>query len=93
LAVQNTITFFSGGVKAIPRTALLLSKISKGVTVNNYFSDKPKFVISRQTILFSFSDPPEIEIEQTWYQPNGEKSVEVELLCTVHANPEAEVKK
>ena len=38
-----------------------------------------------------FLDPPEIEIEQSWYQPNGEKLVEVELLCTVHANPEAEV--
>ena len=43
--------------------------------------------------MFQISDPPEIEIEQTWYQPNGEKAVEVELLCTVHANPEAEVKK
>jgi hypothetical protein len=43
-------------------------------------------------VVFSFFlDPPEIEIEQSWYQPNGEKLVEVELLCTVHANPEAEV--
>ena len=39
-----------------------------------------------------FLDPPEIEIEQSWYQPNGEKLVEVELLCTVHANPDSEVR-
>ena len=42
--------------------------------------------------IFFFLDPPEIEIEQSWYQPNGEKLVEVELLCTVHANPDSEVR-
>ena len=39
------------------------------------------------TILFS--DPPEIEIEQNWYERDG--VVEVEIICVVHANPEAEV--
>jgi hypothetical protein len=38
-----------------------------------------------------FLDPPEIEIEQNWFQPSGEKTVEVELMCTVHSNPDAEV--
>ena len=36
-----------------------------------------------------FSDPPEIEIEQNWYERDG--VVEVEIICVVHANPEAEV--
>ena len=35
-------------------------------------------------------DPPEIEIEQNWYQRDGE-DVEVELICVVHAKPEGEV--
>jgi hypothetical protein len=36
--VQNSITFFMGGVKAIPKTALLLSKITKiGINPKNYF--------------------------------------------------------
>ena len=38
---------------------------------------------------FWFSDPPEIEIEQNWYEREG--VVEVEIICVVHANPEAEV--
>ena len=37
----------------------------------------------------SFSDPPEIEIEQNWYERDG--VVEVEIICVVHSNPEAEV--
>ena len=54
----------------------------------------PSFFLDQQIkIHFSFfPDPPEIEIEQSWYQPSGEKYVEVELLCTVHSNPESEVK-
>ena len=32
---------------------------------------------------------PEIEIEQNWYERDG--VVEVEIICVVHANPEAEV--
>jgi len=34
--------------------------------------------------------PPEIEIEQNWYQREAE-DVEVELICVVHAKPEGEV--
>lgn len=37
----------------------------------------------------SHADPPEIEIEQNWYERDGE--VEVELICVVHAKPEASV--
>ena len=39
----------------------------------------------------SFSDPPEISIEQNWYERDGE--IEVELICIVHAEPEATVTK
>ena len=39
--------------------------------------------------LFLFIDPPEIEIEQNWYEREG--LVEVELICVVHAKPPAEV--
>ena len=35
------------------------------------------------------TDPPEIEIEQNWYEREG--VVEVEIICVVHANPIAEV--
>ena len=42
-------------------------------------------------ITFSFVDPPEIEIEQNWYQRDGDE-VEVELICVVHAKPEGEVR-
>lgn len=34
--------------------------------------------------------PPEIEIEQNWYQRDGD-DIEVELICVVHAKPHAEV--
>ncbi len=36
------------------------------------------------------ADPPEIEIEQNWYQ-REEDVIEVELICIVHAIPRAEV--
>ena len=39
--------------------------------------------------LLFFTDPPEIEIEQNWYEREG--LVEVELICVVHAKPPAEV--
>ena len=39
--------------------------------------------------LLLFTDPPEIEIEQNWYEREG--LVEVELICVVHAKPPAEV--
>ena len=40
-------------------------------------------------LFFFFSDPPEIEIEQNWYERDGE--VEVELNCNAYARPAAEV--
>ena len=35
------------------------------------------------------SDPPEIEIEQNWFRRDGH--IEVEIICVVHAEPEAQV--
>ena len=41
-------------------------------------------------IHLSFSDPPEIEIEQNWFRRDGH-NIEVEIICVVHAEPEAQV--
>jgi hypothetical protein len=37
------------------------------------------------------SDPPDVSIEENWLQ-KPDMSWEVELVCTAHANPPAEVK-
>lgn len=39
---------------------------------------------------FSIADPPEIKIEQNWYQRDGD--IEVELICIAHARPRPEVR-
>ena len=40
-------------------------------------------------LLFHISDPPEIEVDQTWI-PTGE-GIEAEVSCNIHAEPAAEV--
>ena len=40
-------------------------------------------------LLFNFSDPPEVETEQTFIHTT--ENDETEVICTVHASPKAEV--
>ena len=69
---------------------ILIRYFFLGITMPNFiFFD---FLILHFLIfmpLLLFTDPPEIEIEQNWYEREG--LVEVELICVVHAKPPAEV--
>ena len=72
----------------------LVNEMKETPKVSRYFWDFWLFahcsVTNNELLLLLISDPPEIEIEQNWYQRDDQ--VEVELICVVHAKPKAEVR-